>query len=131
MPSKPLNLTVVGVNGTSIRLSWIAPEHSNGAIQGYWIYYVYQNETLFKPCLKNDAATGTKIFYNLTNLRKDIMTKTVIKTVITFKKFLPQVLTLSTRSTCRRTRGRTTATTRTLSYSERTLWRRVPRRSLT
>lgn len=85
MPSKPLNLTVVGVNGTSIRLSWIAPEHSNGAIQGYWIYYVYQNETLFKPCLKNDAATGTKIFYNLTNLRKDIMTKTVIKTVITFK----------------------------------------------
>lgn len=70
VPSKPLNLTVVGVNGTSIRLSWIAPEHSNGAIQGYWIYYVYQNETLFKPCLKIDAATGTKIFYNLTNLRE-------------------------------------------------------------
>lgn len=73
VPSKPLSLNVVGVNGTSIRLSWIEPEHSNGAIQGYWIYYVFQNETLLKPCLKNNTAKGTKIFYSLTNLRKCII----------------------------------------------------------
>nr|CAD7455446.1 unnamed protein product [Timema tahoe] len=45
VPSKPLNVTVIRVTSTCIDLSWYEPEHPNGQIKGYRLYYIYANYT--------------------------------------------------------------------------------------
>nr|CAD7258724.1 unnamed protein product [Timema shepardi] len=45
VPSKPLNVTVMRVTSTCIDLSWYEPEHPNGQIKGYRLYYIYANYT--------------------------------------------------------------------------------------
>lgn len=68
VPSKPLNVTVLGITSNSIKLGWSEPEKANGAIEGYYIYYIYANYT--------DVATYRlhgnvpKLQYNLKNLSK-------------------------------------------------------------
>lgn len=68
VPTKPLNVTVLGVTSGSIRLGWAEPERVNGAIEGYYIYYIHANYT--------DVATYRlqgnlpKLQYNLKNLSK-------------------------------------------------------------
>lgn len=44
-PSKPLNLTVIKATSTTIELSWAKPEHENGDIKGYRIYFMHGNYT--------------------------------------------------------------------------------------
>lgn len=44
-PSKPLNLTVIRATSTTIELSWVKPEHENGDIKGYRIYFMHGNYT--------------------------------------------------------------------------------------
>ncbi|KAL0267726.1 UNVERIFIED_CONTAM: hypothetical protein PYX00_009910 [Menopon gallinae] len=44
-PSKPLNLTVIKATSTKIELSWAKPEHENGDLKGYRIYFIDGNYT--------------------------------------------------------------------------------------
>lgn len=37
-PSSPLNLTLVQVGDSLVKLKWEAPEQPNGVIQGYHVY---------------------------------------------------------------------------------------------
>lgn len=43
--SKPLNLSVIKVNDTSIELYWNAPEEAIKEISGYYVYYMAENHT--------------------------------------------------------------------------------------
>ncbi|XP_058457054.1 tyrosine-protein phosphatase 99A [Malaya genurostris] len=70
VPSKPLNLSVLEITSTTIKITWREPEKSNGAIHGYRVYYVHQNQTLLHlPILKSDAAVNSVYTYTLANLK--------------------------------------------------------------
>lgn len=70
VPSKPLNLSVLEVTSTTIKITWREPEKLNGAIHGYRVYYVHQNQTLLHlPILKADAAVNSVYTYTLSNLK--------------------------------------------------------------
>ncbi|XP_043479627.1 tyrosine-protein phosphatase 99A isoform X2 [Leptopilina heterotoma] len=45
VPSKPLDLIARGITSFTIDLSWSKPEHANGVITGYRIYYMHSNFT--------------------------------------------------------------------------------------
>ncbi|XP_075150681.1 protein tyrosine phosphatase 99A isoform X1 [Haematobia irritans] len=45
VPSKPQNLTVLDVTATSITMSWHPPKNQNGAIAGYHVYHIHENQT--------------------------------------------------------------------------------------
>ncbi|XP_065074555.1 tyrosine-protein phosphatase 99A isoform X1 [Ochlerotatus camptorhynchus] len=70
VPSKPLNLSVPEVTSTTIKITWREPEKLNGAIHGYRVYYVHQDQTLLHlPILKADAAVNSVYTYTLSNLK--------------------------------------------------------------
>uniref|UniRef100_U5EUF9 Putative receptor-type tyrosine-protein phosphatase mosPTP-1 n=1 Tax=Corethrella appendiculata TaxID=1370023 RepID=U5EUF9_9DIPT len=70
VPGKPLNLTVLEVTSTTIKISWREPQKKNDAIHGYRVYYVHQNQTLLHlPILKSDSSYGPEYHYTLSNLR--------------------------------------------------------------
>uniref|UniRef100_A0A1B0GM56 Fibronectin type-III domain-containing protein n=1 Tax=Phlebotomus papatasi TaxID=29031 RepID=A0A1B0GM56_PHLPP len=69
VPSKPLNLTVLEVTSTTIKLSWRIPEHTNGAITGYQVYYEHSNQTFSGPILRVDSSSSSYIQYVLPNLK--------------------------------------------------------------
>ncbi|XP_023240464.1 tyrosine-protein phosphatase 99A-like, partial [Centruroides sculpturatus] len=46
IPSAPLNLTVVRVTDSSIRLRWHQPERPNGVVRGYKVYYLHMARNL-------------------------------------------------------------------------------------
>jgi Fibronectin type III domain. len=54
VPSKPLNVTVLHVTHSSIKLSWVKPERPNGQITGYRLYYMHANYTDVKTLRKTD-----------------------------------------------------------------------------
>jgi receptor-type tyrosine-protein phosphatase gamma len=57
------------VTSTTIKIKWREPEKLNGAIHGYRVYYVYQNQTLLHiPILKADVQSGPFYYYTLVNL---------------------------------------------------------------
>lgn len=69
-PSKPVNLSVLEVTSTTIKITWREPEKLNGAIHGYRVYYVYQDQTLLHlPILKADAGVNSVYTYTLSNLK--------------------------------------------------------------
>lgn len=74
MPSKPLNLSVIEVTSTTMKLSWMEPQKTNGAITSYVIYYDSSNQTFLHLLnLTTDstiATTGPVIHYVLSNLSK-------------------------------------------------------------
>lgn len=77
VPSKPLNLTVLGVTEDSMNIRWMEPERANGAIEGYRIYYMFANYTDVQT-LK--LANGSpNIYYTLKNLSKFRMITVVPK----------------------------------------------------
>lgn len=45
VPSKPVNVTIVEISDTKLRLSWFQPERPNGVIVGYRLYYMHKNYT--------------------------------------------------------------------------------------
>lgn len=69
VPSKPLNLTVLEVTSTTITMGWRDPENLNGAIAGYRIFYIHQNQTYFAT-LRSGTGAGEMITYVLSNLSK-------------------------------------------------------------
>lgn len=69
MPSKPLNLTVLEVTSTTITIGWREPENLNGAIVGYRVFYIHQNQTYFAT-VRSGTAAGELIRYDLSDLSK-------------------------------------------------------------
>ena len=70
-PSPPQNLTVLEVTSTTIKLTWREPEKANGAIHGYRVYYIHQNQTdLHMPILKLNEMQNSVYHYTLSNLSK-------------------------------------------------------------
>ncbi|XP_071054817.1 putative receptor-type tyrosine-protein phosphatase mosPTP-1 isoform X3 [Onthophagus taurus] len=68
VPSKPLNVSVVDVTANSISLRWKEPDHTNGAIQGYRVYFMNGNLT----DVQYFHFSGEKnVRYNLTKLKPD------------------------------------------------------------
>ncbi|XP_035894669.1 tyrosine-protein phosphatase 99A isoform X1 [Anopheles stephensi] len=69
-PSPPQNLTVLEVTSTTIKLTWREPEKANGAIHGYRVYYIHQNQTdLHMPILKLNEMQNSVYHYTLSNLK--------------------------------------------------------------
>lgn len=69
VPSKPLNLTVLEVTSTTITIGWRNPENMNGAIVGYRVFYIHQNQTYFAT-LRSGTEAGEQITYVLSDLSK-------------------------------------------------------------
>ncbi|KAF5300368.1 hypothetical protein FQR65_LT00989 [Abscondita terminalis] len=68
VPSKPLNITVLGVTSNSVYLSWFEPLHANGPIDGYRIYYMHANFTEVQTH-RLQGGGSSHILYNLTDLK--------------------------------------------------------------
>lgn len=73
VPSKPLNLTVLEVTSTTITIGWREPENLNGAIVGYRVFYIHQNQTYFAT-VRSGTAAGELIRYDLSDLSKYSLT---------------------------------------------------------
>lgn len=69
VPSKPLNLTVLEVTSTTITIGWRDPENLNGAIVGYRVFYIHQNQTYFAT-VRSGTVAGEMIRYDLCDLSK-------------------------------------------------------------
>lgn len=69
MPSKPLNLTVLEVSSTTITIGWRDPENLNGAIVGYRVFYIHQNQTYFAT-VRSGTGADEMIRYSLCDLSK-------------------------------------------------------------
>lgn len=69
MPSKPLNLSVLEVTATTIKIAWKEPEKMNGAVIGYRVFYIHQNQTYFAT-IRSGTLTGHFITYVLNDLSK-------------------------------------------------------------
>lgn len=54
VPSTPLRLTAYGINSSSVELSWSEPQHKNGIILGYRVFYMHSNFTEVKTLKKNN-----------------------------------------------------------------------------
>jgi receptor-type tyrosine-protein phosphatase gamma len=67
VPSKPQHLTVLDVSSVTITLRWTQPDKLNGAIEGYRVYYMFNNYTdMNRDKIKH---VSPYITYNLTNLK--------------------------------------------------------------
>ena len=62
VPSKPLNLTVLDVTDKTITMSWHPPKNQNGAIAGYHVFHIHDNQT------------GVEIVKNTRNSAENIIT---------------------------------------------------------
>ncbi|XP_044256980.1 tyrosine-protein phosphatase 99A isoform X3 [Tribolium madens] len=69
VPSKPRDLTVLEVSSNTIMLRWTQPEKPNGAIEGYRVYYMYNNYTSVDMNRDRIKPVSPYITYNLTNLK--------------------------------------------------------------
>lgn len=68
VPSHPYNLTVEEVTSTTIKLAWHVPDEPNGRLDGYRIYYIFQNETMIKSMPAKETGPGPVVHYVLSNL---------------------------------------------------------------
>lgn len=68
MPSKPLNLTVLDVTSSSITMSWLPPKNQNGAIAGYHVFHIHENQTGVEIVKRN--AADSVIRFELPKLSK-------------------------------------------------------------
>lgn len=78
MPSKPLNLTVLEVTSTTITIGWRDPENLNGAIVGYRVFYIHQNQTYFAT-LRSGTGAGELITYVLSDLSTFLVKKNIVE----------------------------------------------------
>ncbi|XP_063219446.1 tyrosine-protein phosphatase 99A-like isoform X2 [Bacillus rossius redtenbacheri] len=66
IPSQPVNVTVLRATSTTIELSWSEPEHPNGKILGYHLYFIHANTTDVKTV---NASGKSEIEYVLSDLK--------------------------------------------------------------
>ncbi|XP_046806684.1 tyrosine-protein phosphatase 99A-like isoform X2 [Lucilia cuprina] len=67
VPSKPQNLTVLDVTATSITMSWHPPKNQNGAIAGYHVFHIHENQTGVEIVKRN--AADSAITFELPKLK--------------------------------------------------------------
>lgn len=70
VPSKPQNLTVLDVSSTSITMSWHPPKNQNGAIAGYHVFHIHDNQTGVEIVKNSRNAAETLIHFELQSLSK-------------------------------------------------------------
>lgn len=70
VPSKPRKLTVLEVTSTTITIGWRDPENLNGAIVGYRVFYIHQNQTYFATVRSGATGPDEMIRYDLCDLSK-------------------------------------------------------------
>ncbi|CAD6992564.1 unnamed protein product [Ceratitis capitata] len=68
LPSKPLNLTVLNVTSTSITMSWYPPKNQNGAIAGYHVFHIHENQTGVEIMKNSRNSQDSIIIFELPNL---------------------------------------------------------------
>ena len=66
MPSAPRNLEATAVNSTYIELNWDEPTDKNGILQGYRLYFMYDNITDVRTVL----ASSPHMEYTLADISK-------------------------------------------------------------
>ncbi|XP_067618842.1 tyrosine-protein phosphatase 99A isoform X2 [Eurosta solidaginis] len=69
VPSKPLNLTVLNVTSTSITMSWYPPKNQNGAIAGYHVFHIHENQTGVEIMKNSRNSQDSIIIFELPNLK--------------------------------------------------------------
>uniref|UniRef100_A0A0K8UA23 Tyrosine-protein phosphatase 99A n=1 Tax=Bactrocera latifrons TaxID=174628 RepID=A0A0K8UA23_BACLA len=69
VPSKPLNLTVLNVTSTSITMSWYPPKNQNGAIAGYHVFHIHDNQTGVEIMKNSRNSQDSLIIFELPNLK--------------------------------------------------------------
>ncbi|XP_017484305.1 PREDICTED: tyrosine-protein phosphatase 99A-like, partial [Rhagoletis zephyria] len=69
VPSKPLNLTVLNVTSSSITMSWYPPKNQNGAIAGYHVFHIHENQTGVEIMKNSRNSLDTIIIFELPNLK--------------------------------------------------------------
>jgi len=70
VPSKPQNLTILDVSANSITMSWHPPKNQNGAIAGYHVFHIHDNQTGVEIVKNSRNSAETLIHFELQNLRK-------------------------------------------------------------
>ncbi|CAH0561937.1 unnamed protein product [Brassicogethes aeneus] len=79
VPSKPRKLTVLDVTSDSIALKWENPEKINGIIDGYRVYYKFNNFTDVQYDKINYSRIESYGHFNLTRLKPDTEYKIWVK----------------------------------------------------
>uniref|UniRef100_A0A1A9ZZ83 Fibronectin type-III domain-containing protein n=1 Tax=Glossina pallidipes TaxID=7398 RepID=A0A1A9ZZ83_GLOPL len=81
MPSKPLNLTVLDVTSSSITMSWLPPKNQNGAIAGYHVFHIHENQTGVEIVKRN--AADSVIRFELPKLKPFTEYRVIVKAFTT------------------------------------------------
>ncbi|XP_017142303.1 tyrosine-protein phosphatase 99A isoform X3 [Drosophila miranda] len=83
VPSKPQNLTVLDVSANSITMSWHPPKNQNGAIAGYHVFHIHDNQTGVEIVKNSRNSVETLIHFELQNLRPYTDYRVIVKAFTT------------------------------------------------
>ncbi|XP_068157399.1 tyrosine-protein phosphatase 99A isoform X3 [Drosophila tropicalis] len=83
VPSKPQNLTVLDVSANSITMSWHPPKNQNGAIAGYHVFHIHDNQTGVEIVKNSRNSVETLIHFELQNLRPFTDYRVIVKAFTT------------------------------------------------
>ncbi|XP_020811958.1 tyrosine-protein phosphatase 99A isoform X6 [Drosophila serrata] len=83
VPSKPQNLTVLDVSANSITMSWHPPKNQNGAIAGYHVFHIHDNQTGVEIVKNSRNSAETLIHFELQNLRPYTDYRVIVKAFTT------------------------------------------------
>uniref|UniRef100_A0A6P4EHZ8 Tyrosine-protein phosphatase 99A-like n=1 Tax=Drosophila rhopaloa TaxID=1041015 RepID=A0A6P4EHZ8_DRORH len=82
-PSKPQNLTILDVLANSITMSWHPPKNQNGAIAGYHVFHIHDNQTGVEIVKNSRNSVETLIHFELQNLRPYTDYRVIVKAFTT------------------------------------------------
>ncbi|XP_017967295.1 tyrosine-protein phosphatase 99A isoform X2 [Drosophila navojoa] len=83
VPSKPQNLTVLDVSANSITMSWHPPKNQNGAIAGYHVFHIHDNQTGVEIVKNSRNSAETLIHFELQNLKPFTDYRVIVKAFTT------------------------------------------------
>ncbi|XP_036674712.3 tyrosine-protein phosphatase 99A isoform X2 [Drosophila suzukii] len=83
VPSKPQNLTILDVSANSITMSWHPPKNQNGAIAGYHVFHIHDNQTGVEIVKNSRNSAETLIHFELQNLRPYTDYRVIVKAFTT------------------------------------------------
>ncbi|XP_017038955.1 tyrosine-protein phosphatase 99A isoform X5 [Drosophila ficusphila] len=83
VPSKPQNLTILDVSASSITMSWHPPKNQNGAIAGYHVFHIHDNQTGVEIVKNSRNSAETLIHFELQNLRPYTDYRVIVKAFTT------------------------------------------------
>ncbi|XP_030370999.1 tyrosine-protein phosphatase 99A isoform X2 [Scaptodrosophila lebanonensis] len=83
VPSKPLNLTVLDVSANSITMSWHPPKNQNGAIAGYHVFHIHDNQTGVEIVKNSRNTVEPLIHFELQSLKPFTDYRVIVKAFTT------------------------------------------------